>query len=521
MAVEAQDWVTGPATRYVADARTAALATPRARTAQDKAEIAWTNAHNAGGVKYIGTNRLELWNFDVGKATLKPEHIAALKQLLNATVMLVNRSTFNGSFVATGYASRTGGAAENAQLALARAQAVGTWLSDAGFPQDSIITQSNWPGMPAGNSTDPVTLAVNRSVAVERVDPPVPAAPPAPDPNVPPAWTVAILKPGASPSAISVPDSVTLKIPIESPPLIEMPPPPQLQGSVKVSGEIQLGFHSPGEREKFQAALEKGAEGLSLELEGKLADGVKQTLHLGAPTEGESGLIRAGVELGEHTPVKIELQTKPAFIAIEWTFSELDFGEVEVFGTTVTLKFEGKIAGEIGPGPELLERFGITSAEAGGTAAGGVALADVATGVLAALSAAVVMYLVLDIPRSTQRAAVEYGMGLAERSGFAARVTIDVVGGTRDQAESFLQLWNNTPDLNRTSVGAGYNRATQQLQDLRKAGTYDSRIKQLVATYGVDSNGKTDLDFDHVANRILDALGGTSSSAPSPAISAL
>lgn len=516
------EFITEPVQMLVQQPRQDAIAGLPQVSAVQEAELSWASAHSAGGVNFIGSNRAELWNFDVGKADLKPEHIAALNQLLGPTALLLDRSQFNGSFIATGYASRTGGASENAQLALARAQSVATWLQGAGIPKDATITQSGWPGMPAGDSTDPVTLAVNRSVAVERVDPPTPATPPAADPNTPPSWSVAVLNPGDSPTAISIPDSVTIKMPLPSKAMIKMPPPDELQGSLNLSGELQLGFHSSGDRENFQAALERGEEGLSLELEAKVADGVKQTLHLSAPSGGEGGLIQAGVELGETTPVKIQFQTKPAFLSIEWTFQELDFGEIEVFGTMVTLKLEVKIEGEVGPGPALLKRFGIGEAEATPEEiAGGVALADVAAVTLAALSAAVVMFLVLDLPESTQRAAVEYAMGLAERSGFAARVTIDVVGGTRDQADAFLEGWRNTPDTNRTAVGIGYNRATQQLQDLKKAGTYDNRIKALGATYWVDADHKPDLDFKNVANRILDKLGGTSSNAPSPLLSAL
>jgi hypothetical protein len=141
--------------------------------------------------------------------------------------------------------------------------------------------------------------------------------------------------------------------------------------------------------------------------------------------------------------------------------------------------------------------------------------------VLAALSSAVLMALVVTSPSWTRQQAIEYTQALADRSGFAARVALAVSGATRDASDVWLQGWSNTPETSRASVGIGYSRANLELQNLRDAGTYDDRIAQLAQAYGLDSNGSKDLDYDHVASRILGRLGGRSSSAPVASLSLL
>ena len=50
-----------------------------------------------------------------------------------------------------------------------------------------------------------------------------------------------------------------------------------------------------------------------------------------------------------------------------------------------------------------------------------------------------------------------------------------------------------------STLGAGYSRATSQIDSLKSAGTYDSAIKQIAVSYAKDT-GTTNLVYEDVAD---------------------
>ena len=88
--------------------------------------------------------------FDFGKATVKPEGLAMLKELtsrmagLNLDVVMIN-----------GYADRIGSAAYNQKLSLRRAEAVKAQLADLGVPAARIHAEGKGQVDPVVNCANP------------------------------------------------------------------------------------------------------------------------------------------------------------------------------------------------------------------------------------------------------------------------------------------------------------------------------------------------------------------------------
>jgi hypothetical protein len=527
MPSEYDDFVASPIQSLVTDERQRAISTASASANSIQVtELRWAQANPAGRVTQESESSILLWNFDVAKADLKPEHTSALVALSNPGLLLADRSQL--TFVITGYASATGAPNENSRIAQARAAYAGAWLDARGFT--TVLTNA-WPGVvPGADGSDPVLLAHGRAARVERLDPPPARTSNTPDDPIsaPEFVYEASLKPDGTTVPMQFatgPDEASVAIPLEDIQIFKFPPPPQLVGAIILSGTVRCVFGDAASQGKFRAEARVGYGAWGVELKAKINDSVKAVLRLTEPKDGKSGVIGIGAQFGNFT---FRFQSKAAFARLEWSLPSISLPPIHLdsVGVDVTCSLEPKLGGEIGPGPALLGEFGIGAWEVGADGAlTDAAVASLGSVGLAALSAAVVLALVVTIPARADSEAFGYAVLLAQRNGFAARIAVAITGANQSQSDAYLSSWGATPNDDtglavRKAIYAGFTLADQQLSAL-SAADLATRVRGLTAKYGTDSSGNPDLQFNHVANRVLDALGGTDSTGGPPSLGAL
>lgn len=133
-------------------------------------EREWSVANPEGRVTEYGRDHLLLWNFDVGKAVLKPEHLSKLEELVSlfGIAYALNPQAY---FSIRGRASKTGNCLLNQQLSGMRVDAVWSYLKSRGVDKSRI--ELDWYG-----DTQPIAserlffgkgMAENRSVEVKLI----------------------------------------------------------------------------------------------------------------------------------------------------------------------------------------------------------------------------------------------------------------------------------------------------------------------------------------------------------------
>jgi outer membrane protein OmpA-like peptidoglycan-associated protein len=105
---------------------------------QVQREVSEQNFPGGGRVDEEQTGLHRIWNFDVGKAVLKPEHLTRIKKLAQKIKDSLDPNNAEEQVDLEGQASSTGTAASNETLASQRAQAVKKVLLDEGIAESKI-----------------------------------------------------------------------------------------------------------------------------------------------------------------------------------------------------------------------------------------------------------------------------------------------------------------------------------------------------------------------------------------------
>ncbi len=140
------------------------------------AEKQYEHDNPKGEVDDADPHHLILWNFEVGHAEPKPEHIAALERLLVLFLMPGTRVDIEG------HASSSGARLSNQHIAHDRAMEVRKYLIDQKVDPGRIHVMSYGSSQPAFPNITPMTMARNRRVDVRIVAQQGPSSGPEPTP---------------------------------------------------------------------------------------------------------------------------------------------------------------------------------------------------------------------------------------------------------------------------------------------------------------------------------------------------
>jgi outer membrane protein OmpA-like peptidoglycan-associated protein len=141
--------------------------TPPIRRVSIHEEIAWEKANPSGQIGELSAGGLPifvLWNFAVGSAALKSNHMGFLDEL---AADLKSMGDPLISVVIEGHSSNTDTVARNQRISKLRAEAVRAYLARRGVPSRLIssidVAGSSKPWVP---NTTPENMAQNRRVEI-------------------------------------------------------------------------------------------------------------------------------------------------------------------------------------------------------------------------------------------------------------------------------------------------------------------------------------------------------------------
>jgi len=498
------DFITDVTQTFVDTPARVAISPPRQLSDVERAELDWSRANPWGGAGQPSDNPLVLWNFDVAKANLKAEHIAALRGLVAAVEGLpgLGVASYNGTFVVTGYASRTGTETVNTSFGQFRAAAVQTWLTARGFR--TVIGQSG--GIDDTGAQDGEALARARRVEISRLDAATPPSTP-PDWMIPPATDGSLICAGIG--------TVNIDLDFAELGIWQFPPPPQIVGKVVFVGKVRLVFDNPEMCQQVALTLNVLNPG-GTKIDKQISDAVRARLSLSA-TPGSAPVAASLLFGGRDLQWELGVQAKPDLLFLKApaipmaSDLSLDFGVAKA-----RLRLLGQFQASIGPGPALVEPVKAWVAGLGLTVGEAAAL------VTALVIPPLVMYLMIDEIGTADAAGLRRASLLASRLGFAAEVAISVgTAGSDALADTMLQSYGE-PRLKQMKIVVGVARRTAVTQMSALAADAKSKLlSHLTDTYGVNANGAKDLDYFHVAVRMFSALGGTSPTGDMPSLSLL
>jgi outer membrane protein OmpA-like peptidoglycan-associated protein len=475
------------------------------RSTDQQIEAGWSQANPAGKVISADSgNSITLWNFDVGSAELKPEHISALTEFISI-VRLFPPGVVEK--VAMGFASTTGGRQANLRLAGKRAQAVADWCGQQGITDVAAEAMDTLPGV------DGEDFARARCVVVTKQPQPT-AAGPAPTPR-------SMLLPGTS-TAPPVPVScgVTNTIDLNTGALVfyTLPTNGYLEGSFAFIGSIRLNFEDRDACVRVQESLPNltsaGAAKITAAISKSLATRISFNRGWdGQATAAMSLLVgtnpwqwETGFQLAENWIVlKSPVFQFTDMLGLGDNVAEADLGGGDKVTLQVSgqLQFTGRPGSEItGPAMEWVEALSL-----------GVAEAAVAVAIIAACGS--VFYLLVDAMVAADSEGPRRAGVMARRFGFAAQLAVSVVDGASDEdADKFVSSYDE-PRLRdmRTVVEQARKDATDAVAAL--ADQKDARITALRAHYGTGQNGQA-LSYNSTAVALITGLGGYSTSDDSP-----
>ncbi len=452
------DFITDVTQTFVDTPARVAISPPRQLSDVERAELDWSRANPWGGAGQPSDNPLVLWNFDVAKANLKAEHIAALRGLVAAVEGLpgLGVASYNGTFVVTGYASRTGTETVNTSFGQFRAAAVQTWLTARGFR--TVIGQSG--GIDDTGAQDGEALARARRVEISRLDAATPPSTP-PDWMIPPATDGSLICAGIG--------TVNIDLDFAELGIWQFPPPPQIVGKVVFVGKVRLVFDNPEMCQQVALTLNVLNPG-GTKIDKQISDAVRARLSLSA-TPGSAPVAASLLFGGRDLQWELGVQAKPDLLFLK--------------------------APAIPMASDLSLDFGLVMPP-------------------------LVMYLMIDEIGTADAAGLRRASLLASRLGFAAEVAISVgTAGSDALADTMLQSYGE-PRLKQMKIVVGVARRTAVTQMSALAADAKSKLlSHLTDTYGVNANGAKDLDYFHVAVRMFSALGGTSPTGDMPSLSLL
>jgi outer membrane protein OmpA-like peptidoglycan-associated protein len=500
----------------VDEARVRATEMPRSLTDVERRELLWTRRHPEGRSELTELAAV-LWNFGVGKATLKAEHQDALEGFL--APWLVSPIPAAVEITVTGYASPTGTEQTNTTIAQQRAEAVARLLRIVGF---NDVT-STGGGVAPANQEDGEALARARRVVVE-----VPALPRPPVP--PPTWPVAPLpQPERSPQLPSWFPSGAGRITLNTPPIpIQIVPGyPVLEGQMSIVGDATLRYGDPQALNTLMGIYNAGENRVQVQLAAPLSDTISTKLQVDLPSAGRPQLgLRWTAQFNEvfaKPELGFQLGENPIFLAL--SFNELPWS-VDLFGGRLDFVFRGRARFDLRPGPVLvLEVAPFIARTVTVVAESVVAGTEAAAGAVAAAAAPVVVAVgVVGVALAWSAGvaaecvyAREAGLARARlvtaRVAYAAPLATVTVGtdGARAQLGDLLRTLRMARGESPVAdvVTAYANQAGDAftaLSDTDQA----AAIARWRARYGVTSTGTPDLEFNAVRERMSLALGGVS-----------
>lgn len=486
---------------------TAAIPAQDRRSDTAKIESSWARMHTAGMADTVSDTRLQLWNFGVGSAVLKPGHVEALKALLAAHAMGIALAPGAITAQIQGSASETGSERSNGDLAAGRAQAVADWLQVHGVPTARITSLI----LPApGNSGE--GLAAVRAVFVTLVGAgQSPAAQPAPSPA--PATTLVPQSATATPdggetssavATLSFPYAATTEVQLAEF-VVMVPPNEWVEGELKFTGKITIRSQSEEDLARFKGALQRDGGGeVTAEATAAVSEWLKVKVEAGAeqdesaewaPKAAVSALLgdtkwEAGLQISEN-PIFVKSPENRLF---EVRSEDLPLG----LGPGVVVELTGQFEFEGRPGPAAIE-------------AAGAALASAPELVTATLFAGTLgsLYWLASTLGNPQALGDARAAIVAARYGFAAEAARETISADARDVDAFLKPYQKGQpcDAFAGSVTSGQSSAAAQLAALQDGKA--ARLANLKAKYATDSKGNT-LDYAGVAEAMLNALGGVS-----------
>lgn len=427
---------------------------------------------------------LSLWNYPVAKTDLTPEHRAALKKFLQGDFLKAYLAGETDTLLfVRGHASDSGEAGANIALSRERAQKVARFLISEGFPASQV--RAEWAGSsePQETGASGYAAARNRRVDVVRVVPPVeePLPPIGEDPP-PPAPKP---EPGFRIPKAAQPSSLTIDLPVD----FKLPPieTAELVFAGKIGGTLKVKVDDRGGGWGGGLAIADGK--LTAKFEEKLLDGLKGKINFTPPSGKDGAVLKVGGETHVGTmDVNVGLQTRlPHFVYTEFSFEYIRMPDMEFGDVRVSMVFKPTLKIEIGPGPAMLERIGVTAGGAGVIAAGTV------------IGTAVVIVGVAKVVDSAKQASLAHTRLIARRDGVAARVAFEIVGLAAEQGFRERRVeWMRTVDAMAPSFDAG----VESVNALLRHGDREKLRAEWTAKYASDSQ-----DFREIQGRVLKAVG--------------
>lgn len=433
---------------------------------------------------------LTLWNYPVAKTDLTPEHRAALKKFLAGEFLQIQmqraRTTETILYV-TGHASDSGEASANETLARDRAQKVVRFLVSEGFPSSQINPDSKGSSEPADTGSYGYAAARNRRVEVFRfvptvpeILPPIGTDPPPPVPEPEQGFEV--------PKGL-IPSTLTIDIPLD----IELPPlryPDVIIGG-KIGGVLKLKVDDKGGGWGGGLAIKDGK--LTAKFEEKITDDLKAKISFEPKTGEKSAVLKVGgeIKIGK-MDTNIGLQSKlPTFVYCEFAFEAFRLPDIELGDVHVTMTLKPTLKIEIGPGPALLARVGVSAGTALGVAAGTV------------LFSALLIAAAAKVVNDAKEESIAYTKLLARRAGVAARVAWEVTAGANagtGEVEYGEERgkWMNTLDR----MGPSFDAGAESVNKLLRAGKRDELRAAWTTKYGTGST-----QFGDVQKKVFEAVG--------------
>jgi hypothetical protein len=457
-------------------------------TTSTKIERVWQGTNPAGRVEKLARDEVVLWNFAIGRAELKPEHLAALQDAMG-----MKQLSPSVSATILGFASMSGEASGNTRLAHARARAVSDWLTQ--FQNTDALDQTEDDQSPARtaspalvggsvqSATDGESMARSRAVLVSLV------AATSDGGSVPPSPVLVPLPDGGPPVVATCSGRSELTVRITKAPLGTIPRNGWLDGTVFVDGTAKVTLADGKPCSSLALALDPGDQSVASKFTAQLSDylAVKLDEQFG-PKGAKAGLSAAvgwgkpwsfeiGVKAGSQNWLTV---TSPKFS------TTLGAGEPGAFSwgpQKVTVALELTLVFEGRPGEKTLEML---SDWAAGLEMSAAELAGFAGGIVASVA---LFYFIIEAAADADANALQRAATMAAQDGYLAELAAALSDeGTEEQVAGYLNPWSD-PQLPHmgTQAEAGRRLALRQLGAL--GSQLEPRIGELRRKYAVGSDG--------------------------------
>jgi len=287
-----------------------------------------------------------------------------------------------------------------------------------------------------------------------------------------------------------LPSSLTTDIPLD----IELPPlrfPDVIIGG-KIGGVLKVKVDDKGGGWGGGLAISNG--NLTAKFEEKITNDLKAKISFEPKSGEKSAVLKVGseIKLFGNLDTTVGMQSKlPTFVYCEFAFEAARLPDIELGDVHVSMTLKPTLKLEIGPGPALLARLGVTAGTAAGVAAGTL----IFSALLIAATAKVV--------DNAKQESIATTKLLARRTGVAARVAWEVTAAAnagRGEVEFRAERvqWLNTLD----GMGPSFDAGAESVNALLRKGDREALRAAWTTKYGAGST-----QFADVKNKVLEVLG--------------